>query len=166
MPFKYRLQKVVEFRIRKKEEQLQVVIKAQAEVQRIEGLIQQNKQAIIQTRQDMRTADPMMYESYDNFLHHLYDAAEELERQKQEAIARLEQEKRTLVEREKDVKILEKHKERMKEAYLAEEKAAELKRLSEVAVQKFFSKSKEKEAEELIEELEKQNPEGYSKNEY
>lgn len=153
MPFRYRLQKVIEFRIRKKEEQLQVVIKAQAEVARIEGLIEQNKQAIIQTRQDMRTANPIMYESYDNFLHHLYEVGEQLEVQKQEAIARLEEEKRILVEREKDVKILEKHKEKMKEIYIAEEKAAELKQLSEVAVQKYFAKTKANEEDAYLEEL-------------
>lgn len=153
MPFRYRLQKVIEFRIRKKEEQLQVVIKAQAEVARIEGLIEQNKQAIIQIRQDMRTANPIMYESYDNFLHHLYDVGEQLEVQKQEAIARLEEEKRILVEREKDVKILEKHKEKMKEIYIAEEKAAELKQLSEVAVQKYFAKTKANEEDAYLEEL-------------
>ncbi len=164
MPFKYRLQKVVEFRIRKKEEQLQVVIKAQAEVRRIEGLIEQNNQAIMQTRKDMRTADPMMYESYDNFLQHLYKVGEQLEMQKQEAINILEYEKSVLVEREKDVKILEKHKEKMKEAYLAEEKAAELKRLSEVAVQKHFRKTKEKQEDDYLEEL--AQLEGYSENEY
>ena len=153
MPFKYRLQKVIEYRIRKKEEQLQIVIKAQAEVARIEGLIEQNKQAIIQTRQDMRSANPIMYESYDNFLHHLYKVGEELEVQKEEAVRRLEEEKKILVEREKDIKILEKHKEKMKEAYIAEEKAAELKRLSEVAVQKHFAKTKANEEEAYLEEL-------------
>lgn len=164
MPFKYRLQKVVEFRIRKKEEQLQIVIKAQAEVRRIEGLIEQNNQTIIKTRQDMRTADPMMYESYDNYLHHLYEVAEQLETQKQEAIAQLEHEKSILIEREKDVKILEKHKEKMKEAYLEEEKATELKRLSEVAVQKYFRKTQEqKEDKEKELALKK---EGYEQNEY
>ena len=129
------------------------MIKAQAEVARIEGLIEQNKQAIIQIRQDMRTANPIMYESYDNFLHHLYDVGEQLEVQKQEAIARLEEEKRILVEREKDVKILEKHKEKMKEIYIAEEKAAELKQLSEVAVQKYFAKTKANEEDAYLEEL-------------
>ena len=129
------------------------MIKAQAEVARIEGLIEQNKQAIIQTRQDMRTANPIMYESYDNFLHHLYEVGEQLEVQKQEAIARLEEEKRILVEREKDVKILEKHKEKMKEIYIAEEKAAELKQLSEVAVQKYFAKTKANEEDAYLEEL-------------
>ena len=143
MPFKYRLQKMVEFRIRKKEEQLQAVIKAQNEVRRIEGLIEQNNQAIIQTRKDMRTADPMMYETYDNFLHHLYEEGEKLEQQLKEANEKLEQEKQLLVEREKDVKILEKHKEKMKDIYLEEEKKAELKQLSEVAVQKYFQRQKE-----------------------
>lgn len=42
MPFRYRLQKFLEIRIRKKEEQLQEVIKAQAEVDRIELLIIKN----------------------------------------------------------------------------------------------------------------------------
>jgi len=165
MPFRYRLQKVIEFRIRKKEEQLQVVIKAQAEVARIEGLIEQNKQAIIQTRQDMRSANPIMYESYDNFLHHLYEVGEQLEVQKQEAIKRLEEEKKILIEREKDVKILEKHKEKMKEAYIAEEKAAELKQLSEVAVQKYFAKTKANEEETYLEELQRIQ-EGRNSNEY
>ncbi len=165
MPFRYRLQKVIEFRIRKKEEQLQVVIKAQAEVTRIEDLIEQNKQAIIQTRQDMRTANPIMYESYDNFLHHLYEVGEQLEVQKQEAIKRLEEEKKILIEREKDVKILEKHKEKMKESYIAEEKAAELKQLSEVAVQKYFAKTKANEEDAYLEELQRIQ-EGHKSNEY
>ena len=144
MPFRYRLQKVVEFRIRKKEEQLQVVIKAQNEVRRIEGLIEQNNQAIMQTRHNMRTADPMMYETYDNFLHHLYEIGEQLEQQLKEAIENLEHEKQVLVEREKDVKIIEKHKEKQKDIYIAEEKAAELKQLSEVAVQKYYQRQQEK----------------------
>ena len=42
------------------------------------------------------------------------------------------------------------------EKYIAEEKAQELKRLSEVAVQKYFMKSKEaKEEQEFIEKQEK-----------
>ena len=56
-----------------------------------------------------------------------------------------EKAKRKLVEAEKDVKVLEKHKERMHEIYKEEEKAQELKRLSEVAVQKFFARRKEAE---------------------
>ena len=50
MPFQYRLQKFLEIRIRKKEEQLEVVQKCQKEVMRIEGLIEANNQNIKDTR--------------------------------------------------------------------------------------------------------------------
>ena len=73
-------------------------------------------------------------------------------------------EQEVLIEREKDVKILEKHKEKMKEAYLAEEKASELKRLSEVAVQKHFQKTREQDEDNYLEEL--KQLEGYNTNEY
>lgn len=57
----------------------------------------------------------------------------------------LAEEKRKLTEMEKEVKALENHKEKMREVYKEEEKAAELKRLSEVAVQKFFARRREEE---------------------
>ena len=72
MPFRYRLQKILDFRIRKKEEQLQEVRKAQAVVLKIEGLIERNNKEIAETRINMRQADFMMYEAYDNYLKHLY----------------------------------------------------------------------------------------------
>ena len=71
MPFRYRLQKFLEIRIRKKEEQLQEVIKAQAEVDRIELLIIKNNREIQDTRVNMRKSDPMMYDGFDKFLKHL-----------------------------------------------------------------------------------------------
>ena len=46
MPFRYRLQKILDFRIRKKEEQLQEVRKAQAVVLKIEALIERNNKEI------------------------------------------------------------------------------------------------------------------------
>lgn len=145
---------MLEFRIRKKEAQLQEVLKAQMEVYRIEGLIEQNNKDIQSTRYNMAHADPMMYESYDTFLKHLYDKGEELEEQKQEAIKKLREEQEKLLECEKEVKVLEKHKEKMKEEYIEEEKKQELKRLSEVAVQRHFRKTElTKEEESLIEEL-------------
>lgn len=153
MPFHYRLQKVLDFRIRKKEEQLQVVIKAQEEVHRIERLIEANNQNIISTRENMRKADFMMLEAYDNYLNHLYDVGEELENEKQKAIEQLEIEKEKLVELEKAVKVLEKHKEKALEVYKEEEKKVELKRLSEVAIQKHFAKTQELNEEQLLEEL-------------
>lgn len=153
MPFRYRLQKILDFRIKKKEEQLQVVIKAQQEVARIENLIDQNNQNIMSTRANMRKADFMMMEAYDNYLKHLYEVGEELEVQKQQALDNLQIEKDKLIEREKEVKVLEKHRERALEVYKEEEKNIELKRLSEVAVQKHFAKTRDLNEEELLEEL-------------
>ena len=122
MPFRYRMQKMLDFRIRKKEEQLQEVIKAKNEVDRIQGLIDDNNLEIAGVIQIMRTTvDFKMIE------------------------------KEKLAQCEKEVKVLEKHKERALEQYKAEEKAAEIKQLSEVAVQKYFQRSREKKEEEAIE---------------
>ncbi len=149
MPFRYRLQKVLDFRIRKKEEQLQEVLKAKNEVDRIQGLIDANNNEIAGVIQTMRTTtDFRMMESYDKYLKHLYEKGEELEKQKQEAVKILEEEKQKLVECEKEVKVLEKHKEKAKEEYFEEEKKAENKLLSEVAVQKYFQKTRSRKEEE------------------
>ena len=86
---------------------------------------------------------------------------EELEAQKQEAIRVLEEEKLKLVECEKEVKVLEKHKEKKREEYIEEEKKLELKTLSEVAVQRHFRKTElTKEEESLIEELAREEYDG------
>lgn len=149
MAFKYRLQKVLEFRIRKKEAQLQEVIKAKNEVNRIQGLIDANNQEIAGVIKSMRTAqDYRMMDAYDKYLKHLYEKGEELEQQKQEAIRLLEIEKAKLVECEKEVKVLEKHKEKALEAYKEEEKQIENKQLSEVAVQKYFQRTRQRKEEE------------------
>ncbi|MBQ3102450.1 hypothetical protein IJC60_05555 [bacterium] len=147
MPFRYRLQKFLEIRIKRKEEQLQEVIKAQNEVIRIENLIEQNKQEILQIRSDMRKADPHMFERYDNYLKHLYEKGEKLEQEKEEAIKELEKQKEILKEREKEVNVLDKHKEHKKEEYLYEQKAAELKQLSEIGSQKHFRAQQEQKEE-------------------
>ena len=73
MPFRYRLQKILDFRIRKKEEQLLVVQKAQQEVIIAEENIRKNNAEIEATKSNMRQADPMMYEAYDNYLVHLWE---------------------------------------------------------------------------------------------
>lgn len=149
MPFRYRLQKVLDFRIRKKEEQLQEVLKAKNEVDRIQRLIDENNREIAGVIKTMRsTTDFRMMDSYDKYLKHLYEKGEELEKQKQAAIEVLEEEKKKLVEREKEVKVLEKHKEKALEQYKEEEKQAENKLLSEVAVQKYFQKTKARKEEE------------------
>ena len=151
MPFRYRLQKILDFRIRKKEEQLQNVRIALAVVLKIEGLIERNNQEIASTRINMRQADFSMYEAYDTYLKHLYVKGDNLEIDRQKAQEALDEEKDKLRELEKAVKVLEKHKEHSKEAYIEEEKKAELKQLSEVAIQKYFEKTKAKQEEELEE---------------
>lgn len=149
MPFRYRLQKVLDFRINQKEEQLIRVQKAQAAVYKAEQDIRDNEQAIVDTKNGMRTADPMMYETYDKYLKYLWNHAEELELIRQEKQRLLDIEIAKLVKCEQAVKVLEKHKEKSRDAYLAEEKAAELKQFSEIGVTRFYKNKLEKiEAEE------------------
>ena len=67
-----------------------------------------------------------------------------------------------LVELEQAVKVLEKHKEKNKEEFLKEEKAAELKNYSELGVQRYFQQTQEKiseEEEELLKRLEREQNE-------
>src|SRR5574344_1326793 len=82
MPFRYRLQKILEFRIRKKEEQETVVQKAQRAVNEAQANIDKNNDEIVQTILAKRQADYRMMEYYDKYLHHLWDKAEELQKKK------------------------------------------------------------------------------------
>ena len=128
MPFVYRLQKVLEFRIRAKEQQLLVVQKAQQDVYLQEEKIRQNEAEIRQTIQNKRTADFRMMEYYDNYLHHLWDKADALEQERRRLQAILDE----------------------------EQKAIELKQFSEIGVQRFFIHSREEaEEQELQEQLRK-----------
>jgi flagellar biosynthesis chaperone FliJ len=131
MPFRYRLQKVLDFRINQKEEQRMRVQKAQKAVYQAEQDIQKNEQ-----------------ETYDKFLQHLWEKAEQLEAKRQELQKLLDIEIAKLVKCEQAVKVLEKHKEKNKEAYIAEEKAAELKQFSELGVTRFFKQTQERREEE------------------
>lgn len=153
MPFRYRLQKILDFRIRKKEEQLMVVQKAQQAVFIAEENIRKNNEEIHSTQVNMRSADPMMYDTYDKYLIHLWEKAEQLEQIRVEAQKQLDIEKQKLVALEQAVKVLEKHKEKSREAYIEEEKKAELKGYSELGVQRYFQQSQEKQAEEEQEVL-------------
>lgn len=154
MPFRYRLQKILDLRIMKKKEQELAVVRARQEVARVENLIEQNNQEISSTRENMKKADFTMYEAYDTYLKHLYDKGVELEEERQKAIDKLEEEKQKLFEMEKEVNVLEKHKERLKEIYLEEEKKEELKQLSEIGSQRFFIRTREEnEEKELLKKI-------------
>lgn len=129
------------------------VQKAQQAVYQAEQDIKKNNQDILDTKEGMRVANPMMYESYDNFLQHLWQKAEQLEAVRQDLQKKLDIEVQKLVKCEQSVKVLEKHKEKNKEIYLAEEKAAELKQFSELGVTRFFKQSQERAEEEEKEVL-------------
>ena len=149
MPFRYRLQKVLDFRIRKKEEQLQEVIKAKNEVERIQGLIDANDKEINGVIYTMRhNPDYRLMDSYDKYLKHLYGRAEQLQEEKTQAEEQVRIEEEKLVEKEKEVKVLEKHKEKLKEEYNEEMKKIEIKELSEIGVQKHFQRLRERKQEE------------------
>ena len=152
MPFVYRLQKILDFRIRKKEEQLLITQKAQQAVFVAEENIRKNNEEIQQTIQNKKNEkDFRMMAYYDKYLHHLWDKADALEAERKRVQAILDEEKQKLVKCEQAVKVLEKHKEKQKEAYLEEEKAKELKQFSEIGVQRFFIHSREIEEEEEAE---------------
>ena len=154
MPFRYRLQKILDFRIHEKEKQILVVQKAQQEVFKVEEKIAQNELEIQQTITNKRQADFRMMEYYDNYLHHLWDKAEALQQELSRVQAILDEEKLKLVKCEQGVKVLEKHKEKQREAYLEEEKAIELKQFSEIGVQRFFLRTREEaEEQELMQAL-------------
>ena len=148
MPFRYRLENVIKFRLREKEAQLAVVQKAQEAVNEAVERIRQNQAEIQETIKNKRTADFRMMEYYDNYLHHLWEKAEVLEQERKRAQANLDKENKKLIECEQKVKVLEKHKEKQREAYLEEEKRQELKQFSEIGVQRFFIRARE-EAEEM-----------------
>ena len=167
MPFVYRLQKILDFRIRKKEEQLIVVQKAQQEVYIAEQKIRENEAEIQQTITNKRTADYRMMEYYDKYLHHLWDKADALEQERLRLQAILDEEKAKLVKLEQAVKVLEKHKDKQREAYLEEEKAKELRQFSEIGVQRFFIQSREQEEEEAeLQRLLEEYEEGENEYEY
>jgi flagellar export protein FliJ len=162
MPFVYRLQKILDFRIRKKEEQLLVVQKAQHSLNMAIKSIEDNNKEIADTTNARRTADYRMMESFDKYIHYLWEKAEQLEKYKQEKENILRREKALLMQREKEVNVLEKHRENLREIYLEEEKKAELKMLSEIGSQRHFARSKlEREEQELLEKLEKENEIGF-----
>lgn len=157
MPFRYRLQKILDFRINQKEEQRMKVQKAQQAVFQAEQDIKKNNQDILDTKEGMRAADPMMYEAYDKFLKHLWEKAEQLEAVRVDLQKKLDIEVQKLVKCEQAVKVLEKHKEKNKDIYMQEEKAAELKQFSELGVTRFFKQNQERVEEEEKEILRQLN---------
>lgn len=157
MPFRYRLQKILEFRIRKKEAQLMALQRAQEAYLQAQLNTQKNMEELKSTIEQKKQADFSMLEAFDKYIHHLWEKDVQLRQVEAEKQAIVKQEQQKLVECEMEVKVLEKHKEKCRDIYREEEKAAELKQMSEVGVQKFFIKSREEKEElERLEELKQQ----------
>lgn len=162
MPFRYKLQKMLDFRIRKKEEQEAIVSRARQKLRLAEKRVEENKLEIVQVSTAQRTADYTMMEYYDKYLHHLWEVAEKLEEERKQAEEELQIEIQKLIECEQNVKVLEKHKEKQREIYIEEEKRAELKQFSELGVQRHFIRSREEQEEQemlqaLLEQEENNN---------
>ena len=121
MPFRYKLQKMLDVRIREKELQELAVNKARHKLQLAEEKVAKNQQEIVQVTTARKTAEYTMMEYYDKYIHHLWDKAEILEQERKEAEQELQMEIQKLVECEQRVKVLEKHKEKQKEIYIEEE---------------------------------------------
>ena len=143
MPFRYKLQKMLDFREREKELQETVVNKARQKLRMAIEKVEKNKQEIAQITVARKKAHYTMMEYYDKYIHHLWDKAETLEQERKEAEQELQTEIQKLVECEQRVKVLEKHKEKQKEIYIEEEKKQELKMFSELGVQRHFIRTRE-----------------------
>ena len=107
MPFRYKLQKVLDFRIRKKEEQEAIVTKARQKLYMAEQKVEQNKQEIMQVSTARKHAEYTMMEYYDKYLHHLWDKAEVLENERKEAEQELAESKKKMTARKKQLGISE-----------------------------------------------------------
>jgi len=160
VPFHYRLDKVLKYRIQKRDEQINVVLEAQREVQRIQAEIDKNKNSVALLRKTIYQAHHTLMENYDTYIKHLDEIIAQLEIKKQEAIDILNEEKEKLAEMEKAVKVLEKHREKMLDQYKEEQKQAEMKTLNEVAGQKHYAKMQAR----IQEQIEEDELEGISQD--
>lgn len=150
--FVYRLQKVYELRERKKKEQERRVQEARARVVQIEQAILAKKHEIRVLRQNMLTAPHVLMEAHDIYIHMLNEQLEQLYRDLEMAKQQLEYERQLLIKAQAELEALVKHKEKTYAEFLEEEKRAEMKRLDEVASQRYFRAQQEKLQEEQLEE--------------
>ena len=148
--FRYRLQKVFELRERKKKEQEQKVIQAQNRVKEIENQIEEKKNEIRLMRENMLSSHHTLMTVHDAYIHKLNDELDELYIDLDLARQRLAYEKRKLVKAQADLEALVKHKDKVREEWLEEQKRIEMKQLDEVAGQRFF-RQKQADREEMSE---------------
>jgi len=138
MPFRYRLQSIMNMKERAKAKQEQVVNEAAAAVRTVEAKRDTKILEQINVRAQRMEVDPMMLNSIDKFLVHIAAQILEILEELAEAKAVLKEEEAKLSICRQEVEALEKHKEKAKEVWKEEEKAREMKQLDEVASQRYF----------------------------
>lgn len=136
--FQYRLQKVFELRERKKKEQEQKVIQAQRRVKQIEDAIEEKKNEIRLMRENMFTSHHTLMPVHDEYIHKLNVELDQLYDDLEMAKQQLAYEKQQLVKAQAELEALVKHKDKVYEEWLDEQKRIEMKQLDEVAGQRFF----------------------------
>lgn len=151
--FIYRLQKVFELRERRKKEQEQRVVEAQKRVRDAEMAIDEKKTEIRDVQKNMLASAHTLMAAHDNFLHHLNGQLAQLQINLEHAKVALNHERQLLIKAQADLEALIKHKEKAREEWLEEEKKLEMKRLDEVAGQRYFRAQFEKAEEEALEAL-------------
>ncbi|WP_303673030.1 flagellar export protein FliJ [Vampirovibrio chlorellavorus] len=152
--FVYRLQKVFELRERRKKEQEQRVLDAQKYVREVEMAIEEKKDEIRDVQKNMLASPHTLMAAHDSFLHHLNGQLDQLHGDLNYAQSELEYERQLLIKAQADLEALVKHKEKAREEWLEEEKKLEMKRLDEVAGQRYFRAQLEKSEEDVLSEEE------------
>ena len=136
--FVYRLKKVFELRERRVKEQEQKVIDAKKVVAEIQAKIDDKKKEAVLVRQNMATTPHTLLEAHHVYIQKCNKDVRLLEMDKNEANAKVKVETDELKKRQAELEALEKHKEKAKEEWLEEQKAIEMKKLDEVASQRYF----------------------------
>ncbi len=136
--FIYRLQKVFEMRERKKKAQEQRVAEARKRVREVETAIEEKKNEIRMIRKNMLASPHTLMAAHDEYLHHLNQQLDQLYEDLEVVKQELEHERQLLIKAQAELEALIKHKEKVYEEWLEEEKRQEMKRLDEVAGQRYF----------------------------
>ena len=122
MPFKYRLQKVLELREQRLEDAKTAFQKASSAVIEVEKKIKKNERDILEIRKRLASGktegSPAIY---INRLKYLQNKAEKLEQELERAKNKLEEAKQKMVKAQQDKEILERHKQKEKKKYQDEE---------------------------------------------
>ena len=158
--FQYRLQKVFEMRERKKKEQEKKVAEAQKRVREIETKIEEKKNEIRLVRQNMLSAPHTLMQSHDDYIHYLNEQLDELYNDLELAKQDLAYQRQLLIKAQAELEALVKHKEKVYEEWMEEEKRSEMTQLDEVAGQRYFRAQQEQAEEEQL-RLEKEFSEDF-----